>query len=175
MFGEGTWRVSVCEIKHFVEVGYGINPWLRIYLDESTVCPYVRLKKGSISLSRNSHDYAKTILECLDPNVSGIERVWDSSASLQTLTSLEDHMNRTFSPILFKTIFKTLTENGLEKQRFKLSHNMFGIVLYNNKTEEPYLSIRKHETDKEILGRLLCGKYLFHSKDGAEPWNYDRA
>lgn len=172
--GEGTWRVYVGGVSHFARIGTGATPLIHVYLNEKDNRRSVQLKAKSFSLSRDSTEYARTILECLDPNNTGILNAGTiaHAASIQTIVELEDTIGRTFPPNLFKTIFKAIVGNGLESQGFIFSlKEDSSCVTLCNKTgsmTKQFLAIGRRETDKEILGRLLCGLYLFENKNRQE-------
>ena len=169
--GEGTWAVIVGGVRHFARIWSGGTPNIQVYINEKndSHCS-VMLKSKGISLSRDSTEYAKTILECLNtqktvfPNARQIHH----AASLQIMVKLEDKLGRALSPNLFKTIFKSIMQKGLEAKEFHFSfkEDSSGITLLNqegNKTS-PFFVVEKQETDQEIMGRFLCGLYLFEKQ-----------
>lgn len=174
--GEGTWRVYVGGVSHFARIGTGATPLIHVYLNEKDNRRSVQLKAKSFSLSRDSTEYARTILECLDPNNTEILNVGTiaHAASIQTIVKLEGTIRRTFPPNLFKTIFKAIVGNGLESKGFIFSlKEDSSCVTLCNKTgsmTKPFLAIGRQETDKEILGRLLCGVYLSNEYAKQKSW-----
>lgn len=168
--GENALLVSVGGVEHFVEKTspYRDDNKLLIYLNKEHPGRSVSLESESISLSRSPEEYARTILEGLDPyTVGGIDPV-SHSVAINFLTRRETSLQRIFSPKLFKTLLKILTDKEFSKNAgFMHTTTMNGFTVFKtgqNRTEIPYLSIRNNETDQEIIGRLLCGVFLFKEK-----------
>lgn len=114
--GEGTWNVHVGGVNHVVEVGAGSNPFFMIYLARESRRWYVNLKAGHVSLNREPKEYAETILAHLGPKVTNRISPGATSGSLYLLTKIENELQRTFSPNLFKTIFNVIiVDNELWK------------------------------------------------------------
>ena len=166
--GEGTWNVHVGGVNHVVEVGTGSNPFLMIYLARESRLYSVKLKAGHISLNREPKEYAETILTLLDPKRVNPNSAAQVSGSLHILTKIENELQRTFSSNLFKTIFNVIVENKLWEIPIVFKKDLHGICLCKTDPQQEsneFLSIGRHETDKEILGRLLCGVYLSNEYD----------
>jgi len=74
---------------------------------------------------------------------------------------------------LFKTIFNVIiVDNELWKIPLVLKKDVNGVCLCKTDPQQSndFLSIGRHETDKEILGRLLCGVYLSNEYAKQKSW-----
>lgn len=170
-FGKGVLTVHVGGVKHVVKLNLSNSRLIEICLDEKefsrpfNVRRSLQIAARSVSLSREEKDYAKTILPYLDTNSTGHMTPAYLHYSLNTLIDMEYFLDRTFSSNVFKTLFKTITENDWKDPQYRLERNFHDVVLSKHRGNaqiwEPFLSIGKKETDKEILGRFLCGENFF--------------
>lgn len=169
--GKGKYLVAMEGVTHNVHIS---ARKVRISLPSSPGTE-IRFQRKSASFYRSPKDYAATILETLKLDLKSTPSLvpGDYCSALQNLIEIEETIDRPFSTKLFQTLFKTILELSKNKSYFLVKQKEPLVVLSaidylkgmngNNKLED-FLSINANETDKEILGRLLCGVYLFENK-----------
>ena len=174
-FVTGTWKVKVGGVDHFVQIDPGPVKFIKVYLDSESKRQlyYIKLSSSSQAFARTPKDYAKTILFHLDPQNNKTALVpGQVSGVLHTLAYMENYMERPFSPKLFSTLFKVILEKNLANSNVVFKKDLDGLYIYDHvdtgkdhSIVKKKLYIGKYETDKNILGRLLCGVYLSEGKD----------
>nr|EES51399.1 MAG: hypothetical protein UBAL3_96780007 [Leptospirillum ferrodiazotrophum] len=148
---------------------------IRVTLPSSPGCE-IQFKRNSVSLYRDPKEYAATILETLDPGFGRFMSPGDRAAVLQNMVEVEESLNRCLPPHLFKTLFKTIGTLSKHKSHFvirqKNSCVLWSAIDFSKKGSkyEDFLSINLQETDKEILGRLLCRVYLSDEYTKQKAW-----
>lgn len=114
-------------------------------------------------MKRSESDFAETILQ----------NFFDSRLSspvplLTAIISLESFLKRPLPNNLVNTILTEILKNKHVEEKFRIktapSQNWKKLMV-SNTVLKPFLSVSKNETDKEILGRLLCGVPLYLEKD----------
>lgn len=160
-------EITIGGITHFLEDSgdsFRISLILSEYAEaEDYLWSSVHIKKNSVSLRRSETDFSETILKGLDLTHDSFVRPVDS---VQPLIELEEFLNRPLPSRVFNLIFRNIVDFQVSPARtwgdskFSKDKKLFEISISGKK---PFLSISKEETDKQILGRILCGKLLYDS------------
>lgn len=153
-------KVKIAGITHFVEeteISY------RIYKNKyDPDLASIFIKKDAHTLRRSEADFAETVLRSFFE-----ARISEPVQSITAIISLENFLERPFQNNLFKTILAEILKNklGNGRQQIKTEASQdWTKIMVSNIGFKPFLSVAKNETDKEILGRLLCGVYLSEVK-----------
>ena len=166
--GEGSWRVLVGGVSHYVSVenliAGTIN--LRVSLSGEGDKRFVDILSGSQTLSRSPREYAETVLKSLCPIVQGPSPGKQSEA-LGALVKIERLLGRPLAPKVFLELFKIVsnTHNGLKTYDNLSTVGVFEIVHDN---VQIVFTIGREEKDSEILGRILCGVRFFNKQPRPE-------
>ena len=154
-------KVKIAGITHFVEeTDYSY----RIYKNkDDSDWASLFIKKDAHILRRSEADFAETVLRSFFE-----ARIPEPVQSITAIISLENFLERPFSNNLFKVILAEIEKNkpGSGRRQIKTEASKdWNKLLVSNIGFKPFLSVSKNETDKEILGRFLCGVPLYLEKD----------